>query len=136
MIYFLINRCATQIKIKMSISPYGSLDGLRLIDAKLLEYITCILCLANESALFGLFGLKFKKECDDFHHEHFKHIRHNLAKLFKKGFVSRTKDNIINIYLAYKQIFSHFSSEESGVGLTNPKTIFNKKITKTFISCS
>jgi hypothetical protein len=120
----------------MSISPYGSLDGLRLIDAKLLEYITCILCLANESALFGLFGLKSKKECDDFHHGHFKHIRHNLAKLFTKGFVSRTKDNIINIYLAYKQIFSHFSSEESGVGLTNPKTIFNKKITKTFISCS
>jgi hypothetical protein len=52
-IYLLINRCAAQIKIKMSISAYGSLDGLRLVHAKLLEYVTCILCLANESPLLG-----------------------------------------------------------------------------------
>jgi hypothetical protein len=49
MIYLLINRCATQIKIKMSISPHVSLDGLRLVHAKFLKYVTCILCLANES---------------------------------------------------------------------------------------
>jgi uncharacterized Fe-S radical SAM superfamily protein PflX len=39
----------------------------------------------------------------------------------------------MNIYLSYKQIFSHFSSEES---LINSKTIFYKKISKTVIPCS
>jgi hypothetical protein len=43
MIYLLINRCTAQIKIKMSISPHGSLNGLRLVHAKLLKYVTCIL---------------------------------------------------------------------------------------------
>jgi hypothetical protein len=38
--------------------------------------------------------------------------------------------------LVYKQIFTHFSSEESRVGLTNPKTIFNKEVHKAFIPCS
>jgi hypothetical protein len=32
--------------------------------------------------------------------------------------------------------FPYFSSEESRIGLTNPKTIFNKKVPKTFIPCS
>jgi hypothetical protein len=136
MIYLLINQCTAQIKIKISISPYGSLDGLHLVHAKLLEYVTCILCLTNESPLFDLLDLKSKKKYEYFHHGYFKHICHNFAKLFTKGFVSRSKDNIINIYLAYKQIFSHFSSEESRVGLTNPKTIFNKKISKSFIPYS
>jgi hypothetical protein len=136
MIYFLINRCAAQIKIKMSISPHGSLDGLHLVHAKLLEYVTCIHCLANESPLFDLLDLKSKKECENSHHGYFKSIHHNFAKLFTKGFVSRTKDNIINVYLAYKQIFSHFSSKESIDDLTNPKTILNKKIPKAFIPYS
>jgi hypothetical protein len=98
--------------------------------------VTSILHLANESSLFGLLNLKSKKECENPHHEHFKHIRHYFAKLIIKGFVSRTKYNIINIDLTYKQIFTHFSSEESRAGLTNPKTIFNKKVSKAFIPCS
>jgi hypothetical protein len=120
----------------MSISLHGCLDGLHLVHAKFLEYVTCILCLANESPLFDLLDLKSKKECEYSHHGYFKHICHNFAKLFTKRFVSRTKDNIINIYLAYKQLFFYFSSEASRVGLTNSKIIFNKKITKAFISCS
>jgi hypothetical protein len=130
--------CAAQIKIKikMSISAHESLDGLCIVHAKLLEYVMCVLYLTNESPFFYLLDLKSKKECENSHHGHFKFISHNFAKLITKGFFSRTKDNIINIYLAYKQIFSHFSSEESRIGLTNPKTIFNKKISKTFIPCS
>ena len=96
----------------------------------------CVLCLDNESLFLDMLDLKSKKEFENPHHGHFKHISHDLAKLITKGFVSRTKDNIINIYLAYKQIFTHFSSEESRVSLTNPKTIFNKKVPKAFISCS
>jgi hypothetical protein len=33
-------------------------------------------------------------------------------------------------------MFTHFFSEESRVGIINPKTIFNKKVCKAFISCS
>jgi hypothetical protein len=106
------------------------------VHAKLLEYIMCVLCLANKNTFLDLLDLKSKKECENPHHRYFKPISHDLAKLITKGFVSRTKDNIINVYLAYKQIFTHFSSEESRIGLTNPKTIFNKKVPKTFILCS
>jgi hypothetical protein len=101
-IYLLINRCVTQIKIKMTISAHGSLDGLCLIHVKLLEYVTCVLGLANESPLFGLLDLKSKKECENSHHGHIKPIGNDFAKLITKGFVSRIKDNIINVYLAYK----------------------------------
>jgi hypothetical protein len=95
-----------------------------------------ILHLANESSIFGLLDLKSKKECENPHHGHLKHIRHYFAKLIIKGFISITKYNIINIDLAYKQIFTHLSSEESIVGLTNTKTIFNKEVRKAFTSCS
>jgi hypothetical protein len=95
-----------------------------------------ILHLANEGSLFDLLDLKSKKEYENPHHGHLKPIRHYFAKLITKEFVSRTKYNIININLAYKQIFTHFSSEESRVGLINPKTIFNKEVPKAFIPYS
>jgi hypothetical protein len=84
----------------MTISAYGSLDWLCFIHAKLFKYVTSILCLANESSIFDLLDLKSKKECENPHHRHFKFIHHHFAKLVTKGFVSRTKYNIINIYLA------------------------------------
>jgi hypothetical protein len=86
----------------MIISAHGSLDGLFLIHAKLLEYVTYILYLANKSFLFGLLDLKSKKECENQHHVHFKSICHDFAKLITKESVSRIKYNIININLAYK----------------------------------
>jgi hypothetical protein len=50
----LIDRCAVQVKIKMTISTHGRLDWLCFIHAKLFEYVTSILHLDNESSLFGL----------------------------------------------------------------------------------
>jgi hypothetical protein len=111
------------MKINMFISAHGSLDGICLVHAKLLEYIMCVLCLANETPFLDWLDLKSKKECENPRHGHFKPIGHDLAKLITKGFVSKIKDNIINVYLAYKQIFTHFYSEESRIHLTNPKTI-------------
>jgi hypothetical protein len=64
--------------------------------------------LANESSLFGLLDLKYMKECENLHHEYLKPIHHYFTKLITKGFVNKTKYNIINIDLAYKQIFTHF----------------------------
>jgi hypothetical protein len=115
---------------------HGHLDWLCFVHAKLFGYVTSIFHLANKSSLFGLLDLKFKKECENPYHGHLKPIHHNFSKLITKWFVSRTKYNIINIDLAYKQIFTHFSSEESRVIFTNPKTIFNKKVPKAFILCS
>jgi hypothetical protein len=107
----------------MTISVHRRLDWLCFVHAKLFEYVTSILHLANEGSLSGLLDLKSKKECENPHHGHLEPIHYYFAKLITKGFVSGTKYNIINIDLAYKQIFTHFSSEESRVGLTNPKTI-------------
>jgi hypothetical protein len=101
----------------MTISAHESLDGLCHVHAKFLEYVTCILHLPNGSSLFGLLDLKSKKACENPHHGYFKPIRHYFGKLITRGFVSRTKYNIINIDLTYKQIFTHFSSEESRIGL-------------------
>jgi hypothetical protein len=67
-----------------------------------------ILRWANEGPLLGLLELKSKKECENPHHGHFKPIGHDFTKLITKGFVNRTKDNIINVYLAYKQILPIF----------------------------
>jgi hypothetical protein len=86
----------------MIISAHGSLDWLCFVHAKFFEYVTSILRLSNESSLFDLLDLKSKKECENPHHGHFKPICHYFAKLITKGFVSRTKYNIINIDLAYK----------------------------------
>jgi hypothetical protein len=83
-IYLMINQCAAQIKIKMSISAHRSLDGLCIVHAKLLEYVTCVLCLTNKSPFFGLLDLKSKKECQNFHHGHFKSISHDFTKLITK----------------------------------------------------
>jgi 6-phosphogluconate dehydrogenase len=98
----LINQCAAHIKMKMAIIAHVSLDGLCIIRSKLLQNITSILCLANENLILDLHDLKSKEEYENTHHGHFKSIGHDFAKLITKEFVSRTKNNVINIYLAFK----------------------------------
>jgi hypothetical protein len=61
-IYLLINRCATHIKIKMTVGTHESLDGGCLIHVKLLEDIMSVLSLANEGSIFKLLDLKSKKK--------------------------------------------------------------------------
>jgi hypothetical protein len=109
----------------MSISAHRSLDGLCIVHSKLLEYVACVLYLTNESPFFGLLDLKYKKECENSHHGYFKSIGDDFAKLIIKGFVSRIKDNIINIYLAYKQIFPIFLLKrvESALPILKPFSI-------------
>jgi hypothetical protein len=84
--------------------------------------------LANEGSLFGLLDLKSKKECENPHHGHLKPIRHYFAKPIK-GFVSRTKYNIINIDLAYKEIFTHLVPTIFCFGLsTKDHTLLHLKL--------
>jgi hypothetical protein len=43
-------------------------------------------------------------------------------------FVSRPKDNVININLTYKQVFVNYFSEDSRICFTDFETISNKKV--------
>jgi hypothetical protein len=101
-IYLLINRLTAHIKIMMTVCANGSLDGLGLVHAKLLESVMSILGLAYKRVIFQMLDLKIKKVFEFSHHRHLKHIDHDLAKLIIKKFISRAKNDIINIYLVYK----------------------------------
>jgi hypothetical protein len=58
--------------------------------------------LAYERVIFQLLDLKIKKVFEFSHHRYLKPIGHDLAKLITKEFISRTKNDIINIYLTHK----------------------------------
>jgi hypothetical protein len=70
--------------MKMIISAHGRLDWLCFVNVKLFEYAMSIVRLANEGSLFVLLDLKSKKECENPHHGHLKHIRHYFVKLITK----------------------------------------------------
>jgi hypothetical protein len=60
-----------------------------------------VLSLTYEHAIFELLDSKTKKVFEFSHHRHLKPIGHDLAELITKGFISRTKNDVINLYLAY-----------------------------------
>jgi hypothetical protein len=68
-----------------------------------------VLDLAYECAIFQLLDLKTKKEVELSHHKHLKPIDHDLVKLITKELISRNKDNVTNINLAYKDIIINLS---------------------------
>jgi hypothetical protein len=72
--------------------------------------------------------LKSKKMLQLPHHRHLEFLNHDPTKLFTYRFVSRPKYDIININLAYKQIFCNSFSKESRIGFTDFEAISDKKI--------
>jgi hypothetical protein len=56
-----------------------------------IQHFFSIFRLANKSLIFDLLDLKSKKECENLHHEHFKPIDHNFAKLIKKDLLVESK---------------------------------------------
>ena len=116
--------------------PMGVLMGFGILHSKLLEYVLNVLGLAEECALLELLDLKSKEILQLPHHRHLEFLHHNPTKLFTRGLVSRPKYNIININLAYKQVFSNCFSEESRVSFTNFEAISDKKVSQAFIPCS
>jgi hypothetical protein len=112
----------------MPICSDGSLDGFGILHSKLLEYILNVLSLEDEGALLELLDLKSKKILQLPHHWHLKFLYHNPTKLYTKWLVSRPKYNIININLAYIQVFCNSFSEESRVSFTNFEAISDKKV--------
>jgi hypothetical protein len=78
------------------------LDGVAVLMGLALVYIICVLGLTYEGAFFELLDLKSKKEFQLSHHGHLKSFGHNSTKLINPNLVSRTKYNVIDIYLAHK----------------------------------
>ena len=92
----------------MSIHGHGSLDGFSIGHVKLLEHIICIFSLTYESPFLYLLDLKTKEELQFTHHGHLESLDRDPTKLFIKLFISRNKDNVININLTNKKIFTTF----------------------------
>jgi hypothetical protein len=120
----------------MPISSHGCLDGFGILHSKLLEYVLNVLSLTNEGALLELLDLKSKEILQLPHHRHLEFLYHNPTKFFTRWLVSRPKYNIININLAYKQLFNNCFSEESRVSFCNFEAISDKKVSQAFILCS
>jgi hypothetical protein len=95
----------------MPICSHGCLDGFGILHSKLLKNILNVLSLADEGALLELLDLKSKEILQLPHHRHLEFLYHDPTKLFTRGLVGRYKYNIININLAYKQVFSNCFSE-------------------------
>jgi hypothetical protein len=77
-------------------------DGLGVVYVKLFEHIIGVLGLTYECAILELLDLKTEKEFQLAHHRHLKSLGHNPTKLINPSFVSRSKYNGIDIYLAHK----------------------------------
>jgi hypothetical protein len=63
-------------------------------------------------------------------------LHHHPAKLLTRLLISRTKYNVIDIYLAYKKITIASLRKESRISFPNLESIRNEKISKAFILCS
>jgi hypothetical protein len=74
-----------------SLVPMGVLIGFILFMSNILNMTRVYFVWLMKVFLFGLFDLKLKKECENFHHRYFKPIGHDFSKLFIKWFVSRKK---------------------------------------------
>jgi hypothetical protein len=120
----------------MSIGWHGSFDGLCICHVKILEHITGVLCLANESPFLQLLDLKTEEELQFTHHRHLKSLGHDPTKLLTKLMVSTTKYYIIDIYSAHKYIFIDFASKKGRISFAYFKALFEQEFLKTFIPCS
>jgi hypothetical protein len=120
----------------MSISSHRCLRRLSILHSKPLKKILSVLRLGDEGAILELLHLESKEVGQLAHHRHLELLHHHPAKPLTRLLVSRTKYNVIDIYLANKQITITSLCEKSGINFPNLETISNKKISKAFIPCS
>jgi hypothetical protein len=120
----------------MPIGSHGSLDGFSTLHSKLLQNVLSVLCLTDEGAFLELLDLESDEILQLHHHRHLELLYPDPSKFFTRGFVSRPKYNIININLAYKQIFINSFGKEYRICFSNFEGIRNKKISQAFIHFS
>ena len=90
------------IEIEMPIFRHRRLDRLGILHPELLENVLNVLRLAKKCSFFELLDLESKEEFEFAHHRHLESLCHNSTKLLTKSFISTTKYNVIDIYLAHK----------------------------------
>src|SRR4051794_20655840 len=104
---------------------YWSLHRLGIIQPETFEHVLNIFCLVNKSPSSQLLDLKSEEELQLAHHRHGKLLGHKILKLNIASIVSRPKNNIISIYLAYKQISFYSLGEERGIYQPDLKPLLN-----------
>jgi hypothetical protein len=124
----LINGLTSFIEVKMFVYSHWCLCGLCILHPKPLEQVLSVLCLGYEGSFLELLHLKSKEVVQLADHSHLKLLHHHPAKLLTRLLISRTKYNVIDIYLAYKTITIASLSKESRIsvgGLRLPKVLKN-----------
>jgi hypothetical protein len=109
----------------MSVSSHRCLRGLCILHPKPLEKILSVLRLRDEGSLLELLHLKSKEVVQLAHHRHLELLHHYPAKLLIRLLISRTKYNVIDIYLANKEITITSLCEKSGTNFPNLESISN-----------
>ena len=118
-IYLLIHFFTIWIKMKLTICGHGCLHWLDILHFESLEHVLDITRLIDEGSASQLLHLKTEKELQLSHHAHRKFLSHKILKLNINRMVSGPKDNIINIYLANKQLSFYPLCKESGIYYPN-----------------
>jgi hypothetical protein len=95
----------------MSIGWHWCLHGLGIVHIKLLQHVIGVLGLTYECPFLELLDLKAEKESQLAYHGHLKPLSHDPTKLLTKGLISTTKYNVIDIYLANRDIIINFASK-------------------------
>jgi hypothetical protein len=109
----------------MSVSPHQCLHRLSILHSKPLEKILSVLRLGDEGVVLELLHLESKKVSQLAHHGHLELLHHHTAKLLTRLLVSRTKYDVIDIYLANKQITITSLCEKIWIGFPNLESIGN-----------
>ena len=86
--------------------------------------------LVDEGSFSSLLDFEPEKELQLSHHGNLELWGHESGKLLIESFVRKTKDNIINIYLAYKQLPFDLLSKKSGVNFPNFKPTILQQLSK------
>src|ERR1041385_1354986 len=117
----------------MDIRRHWSLDGFATDKIKLLQAISEIFLLRDESPILLLTDLKPEKELKFTHHRHFIFLRHHTRKFFFDIRDSTAKNNIIDINLTHKKIIFVCSSEKNRISSSWFEALLQKKILQCFI---
>src|ERR1041384_310452 len=117
----------------MNIRRHWSLDSFTTDKIKLLQAISEILLLRDESPILLLTDLKPEKELQFTHHRHFIFLRHHTSKFFASIRVSTAKYNIIDINLTHKNIIFVCTSKKSRISCSWFEALLQKKILQSFI---
>src|SRR5512142_3514250 len=102
----------------MPVGCHRCLDGLRILQAKPLEWILDVLGLTHERPILELLDLKSKEKAQLSNHGHLKFPRHHITKFLAKYLISRTEYDVININLTHKEIITNDFCEKGGVNFS------------------